>query len=505
MGTRVRKVGILDLLSGIVPWRYGDRIYHSLYRRQFYGVMPQAVAAWCRRQGHQVFYATYYGQQEPHTLLPSDLDYLIISAFSEAASLAYAVSKIYRGYGCRTVLGGPHARSFPVDAVRFFDIVVTYCDESVIKDIIDGHCSDNQVMTSGNRALQIPPLAERRHDLDVAMSSDTWLGRRSIISLIASTGCPYSCDFCVDWNNPYRPRNADDVREDLAYSAKVWPHRTLAFYDPNFGINFDGVMGILESLPQEHRNPYIIESSLSILKFSRLARLRRTNCIFLAPGIESWTDYGQKAGTGGAVLSEKFTKVVAHFDEISKFVPGLQANFMFGNDSDRGEDPVQLTKAFIAMRPNIMPGLGYPIAYGATPLREQVRRQGRLLPLPPMYYFNPLPSFIPKHYSMIDFYDKLLDIHRAAIAPATVLRRMRAPVSPAIHAANLIRAAEIRRYSTLLNQFNAMLRSDHALLSFTEGNRGSLPAYLEWLLDQRLGAHYAPLIPTAVRQVMVEE
>jgi len=42
-----------------------------------------------------------------------------------------------------------------------------------------------------------------------------------------------------------------------------------------------------------------MESSLSILKQSRLGRLKSTNCVYCAPGVESWADYSNKSGTQG--------------------------------------------------------------------------------------------------------------------------------------------------------------------------------------------------------------
>ena len=88
----------------------------------------------------------------------------------------------------------------------------------------------------------------------------------------------------------------------------------------------------------------MIESSLSILKAHRLRRLRDTNCVYIAPGVESWADYANKSGTGIRKGEEKFAKISEHFETISEFVPALQANFMFGMDTDQGYEPVRLDK-----------------------------------------------------------------------------------------------------------------------------------------------------------------
>jgi hypothetical protein len=54
-------------------------------------IMPQAVSVWCRDLGHEVFYATFYGQGNPKRLLPSDLDLVFISCHTQASPLAYAL------------------------------------------------------------------------------------------------------------------------------------------------------------------------------------------------------------------------------------------------------------------------------------------------------------------------------------------------------------------------------------------------------------------------------
>ena len=50
----------------------------------------------------------------------------------------------------------------------------------------------------------------------------------------------------------------------------------VAYHDPNFGVKFDRVLSVMEQMPQPTRNPYVMESSLSILKGPRLRRLNES-------------------------------------------------------------------------------------------------------------------------------------------------------------------------------------------------------------------------------------
>jgi radical SAM superfamily enzyme YgiQ (UPF0313 family) len=497
MPSRRLNIGVLDLLSGEAKGGAAHP-YALIYRRMFYGVMPQVVAAWCRRRGHRVHYATYFGQRRPEVLLPNGLDLVFISAFTEASALAYALAVLFRQNGVHTVLGGPHARSFPHDASRFFDAVVVSCDTAAIDDILRGEYPPGAIVRAPGKELEIPLLEERRADIDRAtlIAGRHW--GLSVVPLLASTGCPYACDFCVDWNNPYRIRSQDELQADLCYAAGAMPGRLLAFHDPNFGVRFDQVLEAFDRVAPESRNPYVVETTLSILKKQRLGRLAETNCVFVAPGVESWTDYGAKAGTGQRTRHAKLEHVLAQFDAITAHIPEVQANFMFGNEADAGEEPIELTREFIRLRPRICPVISYPMAYGGTLLRETLRRQGRLLPLPSIYYFTPLPSLRANHYPPDAFYEGLITLLRASVAPAIVSARLAGSRGVAMRVMHLLRAFAIAAYVRELQAFLSVLRHDSSVAGFADGVNAGIPPYFDHLLDARLG-RYATLLAGAAR------
>ncbi len=89
-------MGVLELLSDVVSQTWTERLYKAWFRRHLFSITPQAVAVWCRQLGHEVYYATYYGQQQPERLLLSKLDVIFISTFTQASALAYVLAKFYR-------------------------------------------------------------------------------------------------------------------------------------------------------------------------------------------------------------------------------------------------------------------------------------------------------------------------------------------------------------------------------------------------------------------------
>ena len=79
------KIGILDLLCEDAQGSLARMPHDYAVVKQYAGIMPQAVSVWCRKLGHHVFYATYYGQKDPLKLIPNDLDAVFFPVFPGAA------------------------------------------------------------------------------------------------------------------------------------------------------------------------------------------------------------------------------------------------------------------------------------------------------------------------------------------------------------------------------------------------------------------------------------
>ncbi len=133
-------------------------------------------------------------------------------------------------------------------------------------------------------------------------------------------GCPTpSCD--PQLGGPFRtPVSAsislprERLEADLRYVSQHLPGVLVSYHDPNFGIRIDQNLDIIETLPENARNRYVMESSLSVLRGPRLPRLRATNCIFAALGVEAWGAYSNKSGVGLKVGEEKLARLIDHFE-----------------------------------------------------------------------------------------------------------------------------------------------------------------------------------------------
>ncbi|MCK5572310.1 MAG: radical SAM protein, partial [Bacteroidetes bacterium] len=99
------RIGVIDLVSQ-GPTR---SLWARIMNANLASIMPQVVAVWCRRQGHDVSFLCYTGFENLARELPRDLDLVFIGAFTESAHLAYALSNQFHSQGVVTALGGPHA------------------------------------------------------------------------------------------------------------------------------------------------------------------------------------------------------------------------------------------------------------------------------------------------------------------------------------------------------------------------------------------------------------
>ena len=486
------KIGVLELLCEDVNRGLFNFPHDLFVTKQYASIMPQAVSAWCRNLGHDVHYATYFGFQAPEKLMPDDLDVIFISCFSRGSGLAYALAGLFKQLtpGILTVLGGPHAKQFSRDAIRFFDVVVKECDFQLIKEILSDF-PRGSIVSSGRTLTDLPGIEERLPDIKKAFFWHAKPNPFVFIPILSSIGCPYACDFCVDWKTPYHLFPLDRLEQDLLFAARHFPQVRINFYDPNFGVAFDRVMNVIESIDHPKRRWFLTEGSLDSLTDERLDRLDRAGCLCVIPGIESWNAYTRKTGIGRPESPmEKLDHIVSRFDVIHRHIPITQANLLFGLDTDKGDAPVILNKAFISRTPWVSHSLNIPAPFGETPLFKRYQKKNRILAsLPFTFYCKPYLATTLEHYSPVEFYRKLIDIFSFMISPSIQLRGVKMSKSLIHKGYQPIRALSLKHMIRTMKQILALLKQDRRFRRFHEGRTPILPEYYHHQYDKLLGPY----------------
>ena len=496
---RKLRIGIIDLVSQGPTRSLWARVMHA----NLASIMPQVVAVWCERQGHEVTFLCYTGFENLDEELPRNLDLVFIGAFTESAHLAYALSNQFHAHGVVTVLGGPHARCYPQDARRYFDYVLGFTDETVVRDVLQDcarHTPEGLLMSAARQPAQLPGIRERWKFIQPTVKRAPLI---QIVPMLASLGCPYSCSFCIDSTVPYQVLDSEVMQHDLRFLLTKFKRPLIGWHDPNFGVRFEEIMGAIEEAVPPNRIDFIAESSLSLLSEPRLQRLKRNGFKALLPGVESWFALGEKSKTSGLEGLEKVKRVAEHVNLILKYIPYVQTNFVLGLDVDEGPEPFELTRRFVDLCPGAFPGYSLLTAFGqAAPVNLEYQRDNRVIGFP--FHFlnnNSAMNVRPLNYSWPEFYQHIIDTTSYSFSPRAITRRLLATQGVIPRWMNVVRAISSEGYGRI--HYHKYIRSqllrDTEFRGFYEQTNDILPVFFENRLRKALGNMWSWLPLGAVR------
>jgi hypothetical protein len=481
------RVGILDLLGKEPP----KNAYSRVWRANATSIMPQVVAVWCEQEGHDVSMAYYSGHERIAGALPDDLDLLFISAFSQAALVAYAFSQYFRSKGVVTVLGGPHARSYPEDAQKYFDYVVGLCDKELVRDILQD-CSSypslGQHIAAKGQPSDLPGLEERWKFLEPAMEQAKMI---RAVPMIGSLGCPYTCSFCVDAVVPYQPLDFETLTTDLRFFLdRRLPRSFIVWHDPNFGVRFNHYLDAIQQAVPSGSIKFVAESSLSLLGEENVKRLRHSGFVSILPGIESWYDIGEKSRLRKVTGMARVRRVADQLNMVHSYIPYVQGNLIFGLDADEGAEPFELAKRFFDLAPGIYPHLAVLSAFGRNAVSNlEYQRADRVIAVP-FHFLDLLQSMNvkPKHYTWTEFYDHVCDVFAYAFSARAMARRFAANENTLIRFEQLFRGltAEIGNRVRVHRNMRQWL-DEPDFRAFFEGETHRIPQRFVDIIRQKMG------------------
>ncbi len=220
-----------------------------------------------------------------------DYDLLFISSLHSDFDRARQISHYWRRRGTKTVYGGNLASNFPLICKPFFDSVVVGDPEGIVPQIFQDflHNSLRPLYVSGGfDAHQVP-----------VPRFDLLAGKHTLpLSLEATRGCPFSCDFCVltGLGTRFHSRPVGlvirDIREgQRMLKGKVPPHqvRIISFLDNNIGGDPNYLKNLCQALTPLKIHwgssiTYNIAADPDIIE-----QLSRSGCRLLYIGLESFS------------------------------------------------------------------------------------------------------------------------------------------------------------------------------------------------------------------------
>ena len=485
---RKLRIGIIDLVAK-GPTR---AMFARVMNANLASIMPQVIAVWCEQEGHDVRLVCYTGFENLIEELPDNIDIVFIGAFTESAQLAYALSNLFRSRGAVTVLGGPHARCYPQDALKYFDYVLGFTDKAVVREVLQD-CSEyrpiGRHIAATQQPSQLPGVRERWKFIEPTLRKAPFI---KMVPMLGSLGCPYTCSFCIDSVVPYQSLDFDVMKEDLRFLLQKFKRPLVGWHDPNFGVRFNDCMDAIEDAVPPGSIDFIAESSLSLLSEPRLVRLKRNGFKALLPGIESWYELGDKSKTGKMKGMDKVRQVSEHVNMILRYMPYIQTNFVLGLDVDEGSEPFELTKRFVDMTPGAFPGYSLLTAFGqAAPLNLQYQRANRVLPFPFQFLNNNQAMNVkPKNYSWPEFYEHVIDLTSHTYSWRAIINRSRATKGIIPRWMNVIRAVSSEGFGRIKyhSEVRRRLDTDLKFRRYFEQETSELPQFYSELARKDLGA-----------------
>jgi hypothetical protein len=481
------EIGIVDLVSK----KPNKKLFARIMNANFASIMPQVIGVWCEEEGHNVTYVCYTGSENLFNELPKNADLVFIGAFTEAAQTAYALSNLLRSRGAVTVLGGPHARCYPEDAINYFDYVVGFTDKNIIQEILydcTPHRPEGFYLTAENQPLIMPGVKERWKFIEPTLKKAPLL---KIVPMLGSLGCPYACSFCIDSTVAYQPLDFDIMKEDLKFLLTKFKRPVVGWHDPNFGVRFNDYMNAIEEAIPEDSIDFISESSLSVLTEPHIKRMKRNGFKVMLPGIESWFDLGNKSNTGRNTGTDKVKLVSEQINMILRYMPYVQTNFVLGLDCDEGEEPFELTKQFVDLTPGAFPGYSLLSAFGkAAPINLEYQESNRVIPFP--FHFisnNHAMNVKPINYSWTEFYSHIIDLGEHTFSWSAILKRLVATKAFIPRWMNVVRAISEEGFGRVAynKKILKLLNTDNKFRDYFEQETTELPQFYLNLMKEELG------------------
>ncbi|MEM6552065.1 MAG: radical SAM protein [Planctomycetota bacterium] len=217
--------------------------------------------------------------------LPSGFDLVALSTFTAQAPEAYALADRFRALGSAVVIGGLHATVMPDEAAAHADAVVVGEGEPVWPDVLrdaEAGCLKARYDARG-REFDFAHSPMPRFDL-------LDLERYNRITVQATRGCPWRCDFCassIRLTPRYKTKPVERVLAEIDAVIERWPRPFLEFADDN---SFAARGYWKRLLPELAKRPvrWFTETDISVAQDEELLGLMAdAGCVQVLIGLES--------------------------------------------------------------------------------------------------------------------------------------------------------------------------------------------------------------------------
>lgn len=361
--------------------------------------------------------------------LEADVDLVAITVMVTNATRAYQIADHFRKRGIKVAMGGYHPFMIPHNSLAHADAICTteaeYVWEELLNDCRDGRLKqvyEQKTKTDMSKAVHLPRV--RRWE---------WLHQVSL-TLQASRGCPFSCDFCSIvqmLGHDMRYKTPENLCRELEVIFKHdWMGRM--FYRPIFFVD-DNIFGHPRTLKEllraiiklRARYPKfkpVFGSQMTINVFKdkeALALLNEAGFYNIFMGLESQDPETLRSYNKLHNIAFKYDDAIHTMREHGMEVI---ASFIFGTDSDTLASFDSAYDFFD--RCNVL----YPYFNILTPTANQWKRflaEGRILTVKAKLYDAHHTVFVPMKMTPRQLQQGFMDLVSRTFDYTNLAKRMR--------------------------------------------------------------------------------
>ncbi len=314
-----------------------------------------------------------------------DGDLVGITAMTATAGRAYEIADEFRRRGRRVVLGGIHPTIRAAEAAEHADAVVVGEAEPVWQQVLDDAAAGSlkpTYVSSPDWDLDQHPLPRRE-----LRKTRSVLG---IEPVVASRGCPYSCEFCCVhsiFGRRIRHVAVERVIEDIRRSGS---HHVM-FLDDNIVGDQHYATELFKAL-QPLGIKWVGQASISFVKNRELLDLAvRSGCAGLFVGLETVSE--ETMARHRKTMGDQSSTMDA-IHQVMDHGIYLHASMVFGFDED-GPEVFDETLEFLAR--SRIPSVTFNVItpYPGTALYDRLHSAGRIITEDWRYYDHCTPVFEP--------------------------------------------------------------------------------------------------------------
>jgi radical SAM superfamily enzyme YgiQ (UPF0313 family) len=209
-----------------------------------------------------------------------------------------------------------------------------------------------------------------------AYSYHPLLKRQPLVTMQASRGCPYACDFCpypVGQGLPFRPRPVADVVAEMAALVQRHGVRSILFRDATFTLDMRRGRALADAIAAAGLGvQWAIETRLDRLDEELLGALAAAGCKTITFGIDPLEPDTCRASHRKAYLPDRAKRLIAEMDRLGIAATGL---FVVGLP-EQDEDELLRTMAWVEDLPLRYVNYEQATVFPGTPMYERAVSRG---------------------------------------------------------------------------------------------------------------------------------